>query len=85
MIRSAAPIDGTQAMISYSPTGTFQDLKLITPNTETYRENFIYDVVVEGNGLTATTKSNEWESDVEGTLVLDMNTGAFTTTPTIEW
>lgn len=85
VVRSASPIDGTVAQLTYSDTGSFEDLKLITPTTETYRENFIYNVVVEGNGLTASTKSNEWESSEEGTLVLDMNTGAFTTTPTIEW
>lgn len=82
VLRSASPIDGGVAQIMYSPTGLFSDLKPITKSGTQYRENFIGNIKVQGNTITAETSSNEWD---KGTLTVDINTGTYTAVPEIVW
>ncbi len=83
VLNSASGIEGISAAMYYSPTGNFSNLKTLTPQNDNFKDNAIYDPIVIGNKLSAKTFLQE--KAIEGTLVVDMDTGTYIAIPEIEW
>ena len=86
VVNSASGIDGISAALHHSATGQFSDLKRITPRQEGFNDNLIGEVAVTGDILIAQTSLyDDTGSAVKGKLQIDMDTGAYTAVPEINW